>query len=223
MGTPGARGVAGPGRRGAGSAAWRFSPVVVACGGASTRGDVTASLHVAPPPDEIVDASEFPHPRRGIEPAAARKALRAATRTMVEEEVTGYGFEMYLDGEQVMSVGGFHRTGVGWAASATVALSEGEGLAKGDEERMEVRSVGDKVWMQLHGWPADRRDCWLLMPPGTVPVGVNAMQQVEPAYVTALGGLHTTGFLDMRQETLVGELDLADARSPCSPRRSSRT
>ena len=54
---------------------------------------------------------------------------------------------------------------------------------------MDVRAVGDDLYMQLSTWEKPLAGCWLRTGPGQVPGGQLAMTPGVPGYVTLLGAL----------------------------------
>lgn len=77
---------------------------------------------------------------------------------------------------------------------------------------MHARSAENEVWMQMTGWPPSKSGCWLRMD-GAVPLGIQGLIPDEPAYISILGYLQTTGFADASRTSLAGTLDLEVAAS----------
>lgn len=146
------------------------------------------------------ETGETSSPGTASDPAAARRALHEAVRTMRADEATGFRAQLLVAGDTWTETTGVN-VASGWESSSTFRKPDEAG-----SNRMLVRSTDGTVWMQLPGWPPYARGCWLQMGPGQVPVGVLAMTPDQPVYYRALGALEASGFADSAGTTLSGTL-----------------
>jgi hypothetical protein len=139
-------------------------------------------------------------------PAQARRKLARGIRTLEHEPTTEFEVTTTFDGQVVQDVDGFSTPSDSWQATTTFT-TPGD---PSDERVMEAKSLDGSVWMQMRDWPADQARCWLPMPTGYVPGGVQALMPYEPTYVSALDSLTATGFAgDATESTIKADLPVA--------------
>jgi hypothetical protein len=146
-----------------------------------------------------------------VDQPAAQKALRKAVASIVNEPITTFQFETILFDEPWIAIDGVAEARVGgWRA--TVRFTE-PGSSPGSADLMKARSADGSVWMQMRGWPPPQRGCWLLLPDGNAPLGIQGLAPLEPTYISIVAHLHTLGFADASHASLAGTLDLDAAAS----------
>ena len=162
------------------------------CGGGDDSGGTpqaeTPSASTAPSADPT---------EPGASPDAASSddvatLLRAALRPLVDGPVIDFKHEVFSDEALAIETRGRAFQQVGWQSTTTSPKQIGSAQAPhGDEIKgtMQVRAVGDDLFMQLSTWQPPLAGCWLRTGSGQVPGGLLAMTPGVPGYVTLLGAL----------------------------------
>jgi hypothetical protein len=192
---------------------------LVGCGGekptdAPDVARTSSSSSSSSSPSPAADATPDSSPSTGVTPqrrARATREYREALDRMRHDEVTFFRFRWYLGKDPVHDTRG--AVGIGeW--SAVTQFSFPSAVDGPDAEKlpvMEVRSVGSDLWMQMRGWPGRSKGCWLVIEPGTAPVGVMAMTPGEPMYFSVLGSVRPLGFPPDYDDVVIADVELPAA------------
>lgn len=116
--------------------------------------------------------------------AAARKVLRSAVNSILEERTTGFTYTLRIDSHVGLTLEGTAIAGEGWMARGTFQ-------EPGDGVTSVAYFVADSTttWMQMKDWPEPGRGCWLSMTATQVPLGISGLRPLEPAYIGVLADL----------------------------------
>ncbi len=181
--------------------------LVTACG---SDADTEAASEVGTPSADASDAtSDEGEPEESpteaeAGPAAAKRALRKAVKTMKYEEVTGFESQVLVNGDTFVET-----TGVavlsGWEATSVFTRPREKSYV------MDAKSTGGTVWMQMRAWEGDSEGCWLATGFSEYPLGMLAMKPDVPVYFSLLFGLRTSGFANEAGSVMVGDLNAGAA------------
>lgn len=172
---------------------------VLACAAIATYGAVTATGSV----DERTDRSRSTEGRSAATAAAELRVAVSGRGSVVPFQSESRLFDRVFQSTR----GTYLAEQDSWTARTIIDDPTGE------TERMIMltRSITDTVWMQMPGWPARMRGCWMELPRGSYPIGNVALGPGVPAYVAALEDLETTGFVGDSEEELTGSLAVQSA------------
>ena len=138
--------------------------------------------------------------RQGI----ARTELRRAVTELANRPTLGFQLEIEFPdggGRQWIEGGADLRMKRWWIK----AESSGAGA---EPLPWSARSDGGRTWMQMEDWPHPRTGCWLEMPPGMVPLGVQGLTPRLPGYIGLLGWLRADGFDPSDPGVLIAHTDV---------------
>ena len=122
-------------------------------------------------------------------PEEAKRALKAAVRTMIDDPATVFLSTMSLQDSVVSTTTGTVAA-TGWSAEVTFTPPDD------DATLMRVRGNGRTVWMQMQAWPSPMSGCWLELGLTQSPVGVQALAGPQPAYLSVAGYLRALGYVE---------------------------
>ena len=118
--------------------------------------------------------------------------FEAALKPLVDQHVIDFKHDVFSGQALAVETKGRAFQQAGWQATTTSPKVLGSPDApSGDDIKgeMQVRAVGDDLFMQLSTWQKPLAGCWLRTNRGQVPGGQLAMTQGVPGYVTLLGAL----------------------------------
>ena len=116
----------------------------------------------------------------------------AALKPLVDQPVIDFRHDVFSGEALAIETKGRAFQQAGWQSTTTSPKELGSSQApEGDEIKgsMDVRAVGDDLFMQLSTWEEPLAGCWLRTGPGQVPGGQLAMTPGVPGYITVLGAI----------------------------------
>lgn len=159
---------------------------------------------------------ESPSPSTGSSPSAAASEtvasddletlLRAALKPLVDRPVIDFKHDVFSGEALAVETKGRAFQQAGWQATTTSPKKLDSSQApEGGEIKgsMQVRAVGDDLFMQLSTWAPPMAGCWLRTGPSQVPGGQLAMTPGVPGYVTLLGALTPDQVVGQEGATIV--------------------
>ena len=137
--------------------------------------------------------------------------FRAALKPLVDEPVIDFRHDVYSGEALAIETKGRAFQQAGWQSTTTSPKElTSPDAPQGDEIKgsMDVRAVGDDLYMQLSTWEKPLAGCWLRTGPGQVPGGQLAMTPGVPGYVTLLGALQPRVVVSQDGDTVVVGADV---------------
>lgn len=166
--------------------------VVAGCGGGDESGAApeagTPSASTFPSAD-ATDPSGSP---ASTGPDELKELLRVALRPLVDRPVIDFRHDIYSGKALAIETKGRAFQHLGWQSTTTSPKQlDSSQPPHGDDIKgsMQVRAVGDDLYLQLSTWTPPLAGCWLRSGSGQVPGGLLAMTPGVPGYVTLLGAL----------------------------------
>jgi hypothetical protein len=156
------------------------------------------------------DAQPVPEPASSAaspSPSGDATALfEAAVEPLLDHQVIDFTYDVYSGDALAIETRGRAYRQAGWKARTTSPKELGSSEAPtGDQIKgsMQVRAVGDDLYMQLSTWEPPLAGCWLRTGGGQVPGGQLAMTPGAPGYVTLLGALQPAAVVAQDGDRLV--------------------
>jgi hypothetical protein len=123
---------------------------------------------------------------------AINQLFHVALKPLLDEPVIDFRHDVYSGQALAIETKGRAFQQAGWQAETTSPRELGSADApQGDDIKgsMQVRAVGDDLFMQLSSWEPPLAGCWLRTGSGQVPGGQLAMTPGVPGYITLLAAL----------------------------------